>query len=359
MLNSLRPCFLLAMALLAGCGDGASEAASASALVIDTGSDSARRQHEVNLTFARNYQAKCPTTPASRPRLLLTGFVFNATGSMVGEVVPEARVSGGFRGAGVVAPATQLGVGSRLVRLPGVDAEVEVCAMTLPVAWDLAAVLILRELEAFAPNFVMMNGIGGAREKIWLELGAMNAALISEDGTSTIKPAGDPSTYVPLVPSASADEYLRPNLLSWGAVQGAGREAIAKSSRRGGFGASFDDVALGVALAGFPRGGNSFVCNNITYTVGYVMDHPEKATRLLESTGGDPGIEVRLSRDYALVPRVFVHWPYELAPNFVAAGADVMKAMAAAQFDALARGDRPTRGDNAAADPTLRGGNSY
>ncbi|MBK6698056.1 MAG: hypothetical protein IPG50_38610 [Myxococcales bacterium] len=359
MLHPLRLSLLLSMALLAGCGDGAGEAASASALVIDTGSEDARRQHDVNLAFARNYQARCPTTPASRPRLLLTGFVFNATGSMVGEVVPEAKVSGGFRGGGVVAPATQLGVGSRLLRLPGVDADVEVCALTLPVAWDLAAVLVLRELDAFAPNFVMMNGIGGAREKVWLELGAMNAALVSEDGTNTIRPAGDPSKYVPLVPSASADEYLRPNLLSWAAVQNAGRDAIAKASRRGGFGVSFDDVVFGVTLAGFPRGGNSFVCNNITYTVGYVMDHPEKATRLLESSRGDAGVDVRLSRDYSAVPRVFVHWPFEIAPSFVGAGSDVLKAMAGAQLGALARGDQPTRGENAAADPTLRGGSSY
>jgi hypothetical protein len=67
-------------------------------------------------------------------------------------------------------------------------------------------------------------------------------------------------------------------------------------------------------------------------------------------------VKVTLKTDLRAVPRVFVHWPSEMATKHHAAGADVMRAILDAQLTAMAHGDAPTLGDNIQADPTLQGG---
>ena len=49
--------------------------------------------------------------------------------------------------------------------------------MILPVYWDLAAILIAKEMDSFEPAFVMMNGVAGQRQPIWIELGATNEGV--------------------------------------------------------------------------------------------------------------------------------------------------------------------------------------
>jgi hypothetical protein len=59
------------------------------------------------------------------------------------------------------------------------------------------------------------------------------------------------------------------------------------------------------------------------------------------------------------VPRVFVHWPSDLADRHHGAAADVMRAIIAAQLAASARGGTPTIGDNSLADPSQQGGEFF
>ncbi len=119
----------------------------------------------------------------------------------------------------------------------------------------------------------------------------------------------------------------------------------------------FGDLLPDVKLAGFPRSSNTYLCNNVTFVTGWLMSHPQSKVRLMRATPAKRGaineIDVKLAKDYSKVPRVFVHWPSELASKHHAAGAEVMKSVIAAQ---LASQAEATLGDNAIADPTLQGG---
>jgi len=113
-----------------------------------------------------------------------------------------------------------------------------------------------------------------------------------------------------------------------------------------------------VKLAGFPRTSNTYLCNNVTYVTGYLMNHPGKEVKLLRASpavrGKQNDVRVKMTNDFRSTPRVFVHWPSELADageEKHEAAADVMRAIIGAQI-----GDRlPTKGDNALADPDLQG----
>jgi hypothetical protein len=125
----------------------------------------------------------------------------------------------------------------------------------------------------------------------------------------------------------------------------------------------FGDVLPGVKLAGFPRNSNTYLCNNVTYVTGYLMSHPSTNVRLMKASPAVRGaineVKVRMSSDLRAVPRVFVHWPSEMATKHHQAGADVMRSIIDAQLTAMGRGDAPTKGDNALADPTLTGGDFF
>src|SRR5690606_13806656 len=107
--------------------------------------------------FARGYAPR--SQPArGRPRVLVTGFGRfgdhrrNASGAIVTRWLEEPEpVSEPPRPGCVDDPAPQLAVAQGTLTLAGVG-EVAICAMVLPVVWDLAAVVVLREVEAFAPD---------------------------------------------------------------------------------------------------------------------------------------------------------------------------------------------------------------
>jgi pyrrolidone-carboxylate peptidase len=234
----------------------------------------------------------------------------------------------------------------------------------LPVYWDLAAILIAKEIEAFAPSFVMMNGVAGDRQPIWVELGSTNRAAQLDDGSNQLRPAisnGEP--YARIVENANRSDDAQGNVLSWRAVESAARAAIEAHADDVDLEQRFGDLLPDVKLAGYPRASNTYLCNNVTYVTGWLMGHPNKEIRLLRASPAIRGrineVRVRLSSDYRSAPRVFVHWPSELAEVHHAAGADVMKAIIGAQLSALRAADAPSRGDNALADPTLQGGDFF
>ncbi|MDB4945521.1 MAG: hypothetical protein JWP97_5055 [Labilithrix sp.] len=332
---------------------------------VDTRSPAARAQYDANVSFANDYVARCTKTNSGRPRVLVTGFGRfmsindNATGRIVAKLVPGAKypeTSAPPPGT-VDPPGPQLDVVQSTLVLPR-SGTVDVCAMILPVYWDLASILIAKELESFQPDFVMMNGVAGNRQPLWIELGATNRGSALDDGSNQLRPAvREDESSAPLV---QGGEAARANLLSWKAVFDAAGAQVRAHEDDVEKGVRLGDVLGGVKLAGFPRGSNTYLCNNITYVTGYLMDHPLRTVRLLRASPALPGrandVKVRMSKSFAKTPRVFVHWPSEMATMHHAAGADVMAAILDAQVSALTGADAPVRGDNDDADPTLAGG---
>src|SRR5262245_26385466 len=90
-------CFVLAVFTILGCGASSSESISGQdAITVDTSTDEARAQYEVNAAFASKYEARCdPAGDRARPRVLLAGFgrVYgdprNAAGLLVSTLVPK------------------------------------------------------------------------------------------------------------------------------------------------------------------------------------------------------------------------------------------------------------------------------
>jgi len=329
------------------------------AVVLDTRSAAARAQYDANARFAKGYTARCAPT-GRRPRMLVTGFgrflsnPTNATGQLVSALVPAAEYPVTARPAAgeVDLPAPQTRVAVGVVTLPDVG-EVEVCAMILPVYWDLAAILVLKEIERFSPEAVLMNGIASPRQDLWVELGAVNRAMVLPDGSDVLvprPPAGQ--TYAPLVPSATASERALPSLLSWDLVKSAARDAITAHGATLEDGARLDALLTGVSFGGFPRDTNTYLCNNLSYVVGYAMDHPGRTLTLMQASQSVQGainrVQVRLTRDHRAVPRAFMHWPSTLRGAHLLAGAEVLRAALAAQLTASREGARPLAGERRA-----------
>ncbi len=338
------------------------------AVTVDTSSPAARAQYDANVAFALGYRARCAPR-AGRKRVLVTGFgrfldnPANATGRIVSALVPEARYPETERPpkGSVDLPAPQTSVARGTLTLPR-SGEVDVCAMVLPVYWDLAAILTLKEVEAFGPDLVVMNGIAGPEQDLWIELGSVNRAMTLRDGSDLLEPVVRPDrAFAPIVPSASQADTLRGMFLSWSAVRDAARTEIARQSTVMEGGRPLGDILGGARLAGFPREGNTYLCNNITYAVNYAMSYPGRTLTLLQASvprrGATNRVTAKLSRDARNVPRVFMHWPSRLAGAHVTAAAGVMRAVLDAQLSAQRTGaEAPTRGTNDRAEIAATGG---
>lgn len=351
---------LVGIAAVGLVGSGCSETDSQdNDVIVRTQSEAEWKQYVRNVSFVEGYTARCDAgAERVRPRVLVTGFgrflenKENATGRMVSELVPglsypltEPPALGE-----VDAPEAQTAVALGVVTLPDVG-EVDVCGMVLPVFWDVASILVLKEAALFKPDMILMNGIAGDRQPIWLELGSVNAAVSLPDGSGTLAPVESGSK---LVQEAPAEDKARGLLLSWPEVRAGARAKIAAlAEETDGEGTRFGDVVEGALLAGFPRSSNTYLCNNTTYVVNYVLDHPNDTFRLLEASdpreGGPTHVDVRLGADLGPIPRVFVHWPRTLAGDHLTRGSQVMASVIAAQLGAV---EAPVRGNIAFADFT-------
>jgi pyrrolidone-carboxylate peptidase len=355
-----RAASLLALALLTACSsnNGDQIDAQEDGVVVDTHDPLARRQYDANVLFAKSYAAHCHKEDATHPRVLVTGFgrfqgiSNNATGRIVSALVPDLpypETAPAPQGE-IDPPEAQTAVKLATVTLPDVG-DVDVCGMILPVYWDLAAILISREVDAFEPTFVLMDGVADTEQPLWLELGSVNRAMDAEDGSNILAPK--PPSGQDFAPLVRGGDTLKGLLLSYPSVQEAVNQAIlAHADETDEAGRKLSDVIQGVKRAGFPRAGNTYLCNNVAYVTNYVMSNPGKTVTLLQpSDGKKDSVKVNLSHDTRAVPRVFVHWPSTLADKHVVAGAEVMKAILAAQLVAL--GDpatAPVVGDNSMAE---------
>jgi hypothetical protein len=330
------------------------------AVIVDTSSPAARAQYDANVTFLRSYVPRCKPSTSKRPRVIVTGFGRflstndNATGHIVNTLVPAARYPSTTAPAPgkVDLPGPQTSVAVSTIHLPNAG-DVDVCAMVVPVYWDLAAILVAKEIDAFRPNLVLMNGVADQEQDLWLELGAVNRAMTEVDGSDMLTPVAPPGqTSAKIVSSATKQDDRRGLLLSWNTVEDAARAAIA--SRAGHLdedGRRFGDVLTGASLAGFPRSGNTYLCNNITYAVDYLMAYPGKSITLLKASkpvaGRTNQVSVSIHADVRAVPRVFMHWPSTLTGSHLGDAAQVLASVIDAQLTAK---DPATRGSNGLAE---------
>ena len=360
--------------LVAGCSDEAAASpavettpgATEDDVKVDTSTKLARAQYDANVAFGKGYKARCKSTGAKK-RVLLTGFgrfmtvTDNATGRMLASLVPGAQYpETSPPPAGTVdPPAPQLSVGSTTLELDGLG-KVDVCALILPVYWDLASVLIAREVQAFRPDLVVMNGVYPGATWLTLELGTINRATGEYDGSGNLEPVeGDGSGgfwgEAPLLEGLPAEDDARGLLLSYDEVRAAAEATMATHRDELGAGPSFGDIMGEVKYGGFPRD-NTYLCNNTAYVTSYLLDHPGETVPLLRASKAVKGksnqINTRIDFDGRKIPRVFVHWPDALVQGHIGSGADVLRTIVRAQLLATTPA---VRGDNAWADPSLAG----
>jgi pyrrolidone-carboxylate peptidase len=358
-----------------GCGgedkSGESDEGSEDAVVVDNRSPLAHAQYQANVAFGKSYAAKCARPSGSnRPRVLVTGFgrfmqiQDNATGRLVSRLAHIEYPLTSPPAVGAIdppAPQTIAGVNAAL-RLPQ-SGEVDVCGIILPVFWDLAAILIAKEIEAFKPDLVIMNGVAGSRQELYIELGSVNRAMRSADGSDILVPYAPDGREPVIVQGAAMTRGLR---LSWDPVKAAAAHSVDAHGDKEGDGLKLRDILLGAKLAGFPRGGNTYLCNNVTYVTNYLMERPGKPVTLLKALDRagpeDDYLKIGISQDLRRTPRVFLHWPSDLVghDNLLDGAAEVLKDVIDAQLVASKTpGQAATVGTNDKADPSLQGGQFF
>ena len=360
----------VALVLLASCsatpqGDHAGQ--SQDAVVVNTDTPRAKAQYDADAAFARAYTPRCAAT-TGRPRVIVTGFgrfqwiLDNVTGRIVSHLVPGAAYpeTTPAKDGEIDPPGPQTSVAVGTITLPNTG-DVDVCAMILPVHWDLAAILIVKEIQSFDPQFVMMDGVASEKQPLWLELGSVNRAMTELDGSEILRPlepAGE--EFAPIIESAAPEDTLKGLLLSYDAVERAAKATILSHADHVVEGRRFDAVLQGVKLTGFPRNGNTYLCNNVSYVTNYLMANPGHAVALLSASTGEKedkeGVRVAIDRDVTKVPRVFVHWPSTLTGAHVDDATDVMRTVIDAQLVALGTdADAPIVGTNSMAEVVASG----
>ena len=349
--------FAIVLSLAACAADVGDEATEGTedAVIVDTSTPAARAQYDANVAFLKSYVPRCKPSGSQRPRVIVTGFGRflstndNATGHIVHTLVPAATYPSTAAPAPgkVDLPGPQTSVAVSTLHLPNAG-DIDVCAMIVPVYWDLAAILVAKEIDAFRPNLVLMNGVADQEQDLWLELGAVNRAMTEVDGSDMLTPVAPPGqTAAKIVGSATKQDERRGLLLSWNAVEDAARAAIGARAGHLENGRRFGDVLTGASLAGYPRSGNTYLCNNITYAVDYLMAYPGKTITLLKASkpiaGRTNQVRVSIAADVRAVPRAFMHWPSTLTGAHLGDAAQVLASVIDAQ---LTSKNAATRGSN-------------
>ncbi|MEM1032845.1 MAG: hypothetical protein AAF928_15460 [Myxococcota bacterium] len=268
-------------------------------------------------------------------RVLVTGFsrfgehARNASAELLGHLTPELTVPRfpppPADRRGTLSPEPYFSAAAEPVSWSTADGgDVGVMAVIVPVMWDLAAAVVLRAIEHVDPEVVVMMGIAGDTQPLWIELGASNQTHARPDVTGHLTPVPDARVLPggPLVEGHRASFEL---------LLGAGRRAWKREEEVLG------DVMPSVELVGFPRPRNAYVCNATAYVVAHALNHPRRELTLLEGSDDQRGVTFRFRRDRGHVPHVFLHWPSRLlAPPRAAAAARILRALIVAQLDANA-----------------------
>lgn len=354
------PSLLLATLALPACSAPAPDAERVEgATTLDT-EGKARAQYDANLAFVRAYTPQCHRPDRGKAILLTAfgGFVDapdNPTARVAGQIVPALSAPELKRTPeGVTVPSVRAAEGVVQLQASG---DTRVCALILPVMWDLAAAIVAKEIDALRPSLVVMNGVRYDREPLFIELGAVNHARRADD-TGDLMPS---VSHEPVIDGLDASEERRGNLMSWRTVEAAAERARLQRADVLEDGTRFDAIVKSVQLAGMRVNANTYICNNTTYAVGYLMDHPGKPVSLMSAKPREDGAEneyvIKMVDDHRQTPRVFLHWPGDLRGEHVGAAAHVVRAILDAQLVALgSESDKPTRGTNALAHPATVAG---
>lgn len=282
--------------------------------------------------FAAAVRDACAGAPPrpGRPRVLLTAFgpfaehTTNATTDIVRAIAPAfgAPLGQALRAAAAPPGASRVDdpahrTAFAVTTLP--DGGVDALALVLPVAWGLSTSLVAHAAEAFRPDAIIMNGIAGPRQPLWIELGATNGAEPAVDGSRNLSLAGD--RRVP-VDNGRAPEETLPCRFAFTRAKRAAEATLAALGRVCEAGERFDDVVTGVRFTP-PRASNAYVCNALTY--GVACHLAARAT-----------------------PFVFLHWPSSLRGAHVAAAASLLRGVVDAHVEAASRGEPIECGDQLA-----------
>lgn len=162
--------------------------------------------------------------------------------------------------------------------VPGVDVR----TIVLPVAWNIAPEIALREARAFGAELVVMCGVSGQRGVLKVECGGSTAVAPKEDVKGAI------IAEIPGPP-------VRTTLDVRAAVRAARRAIRERAS-------IFGDVLVDARL-GPIRESNNYVCNHLSHRV--------------------------LSANVA--PSGFLHWPGDLSPAQIPAARHVLAKIIQAQ----------------------------
>lgn len=240
---------------------------------------SAYRQKPGGCNPAGFGESEAAAAANSPKRVLLTGFgPFQGSDFNISGLVADSMGKSGFW-SGVVANGTSAAVmnavpgtdilqegpqgdhgGKRYLRRIQVNGHFnDVCFMKLDVRWDLAAAIIVHEIERFAPDLIFMSGRG--LDTASFEAAALNYATAFNGFSSTGVPLG--STNIPvddnaLILASHPPVNGQPHkvVMTWRG--GDLREAVKTKVSDLGF------VTVAVADA---RPSNIYICNNVSYVV--------------------------------------------------------------------------------------------
>ena len=286
---------------------------------LSVGDARSQRQHDVLTECIEALAIERPQGDARR--VLVTGFgpfpphETNASAAIVAALIgAPLRAMPPPDPTDVVDPSPHL---QRFVRsMTFASGEVEVHALVLPVAWDLAALLTLRHLAVIRPVVVVMNGIGHAQQPIGVERAAT--------GLSSGRPDALGMRHEQELHGKGllVDEDVggrRPLSLARESIVARARAALERSSLR----------ARSIELAA-ARDDNAFICNQLAYLV----DRASKRGRELLALRTDHARGVTASVEHPVLgPLGFVHWPSSLAGDDIFAAADVLRAIVDAALD--------------------------
>lgn len=287
------------------------------------------RQRQQNVRFVRAYEAKTPpsspSSPSSpsRPRVLVSAFgpfpphAINASAEVLATLagVPPHRAELFEAGDERDTPGRHVRVDDVTIGLDD-DAPCDLRAVILPVFWDVAPFVLVREIAAFRPDVVLMTGVAGDAQPIHLERGARNVRSSRLDASLRASPRG------PALLPGAAVERLVPF-----PFDEARRAAVQVLDRALAATPTLASVTTTVQVAA-PRDDNAYLCNQVTYLVDHALAHGGETLALLRSSDAAEGVSLALPEGLQDVPRAFVHWPSRIGEHRDA-GAAMLRALLA------------------------------
>lgn len=142
--------------------------------------------------------------------------------------------------------------------------QVTVCAIVLEVQWDLAAAGVLFEIEKFAPDAVIMTGLGSAG--IRLEAGAINNTTNLSGYDQSGSASGDknrPISKWVLLSEQGIEDSIK---FYWNPQKLAVTNSPALETLNRSLGLSGDN-AISLLPQTAPNPQNNYICNNIAFVV--------------------------------------------------------------------------------------------